>query len=414
MRFFLLILKNLKRNKLRSALTALAVVALVFIYSMIVTVVGFLDSFTTEKSKDVKLLVNERFRLLSNFNRAHMDDIISDRSSLGKELRQIPGFDPDKHTIWHFVIFTLDPQMKDQDKTFFAVATYPEKIRTMTDNLKPEEFDPQWAELMKMPPSGIKGGGLVLGGTQAAKLKKKVGDVFTAKSVSHRDGTPLRQPIEMTFEVVGALPEESAWNDASFMDYEYLDRVLHEKKNEADGKITWAWLQVDDLKSAGQVSQTIERHLSELRCETSATANSRFMEPLKPMLWGIKWFLVPAILLVMAVILANTFSITVRERQTEIAVLKVLGFRSGHVLALVLGEAILVGTLAGLLGAAATFAAVNFSGGIRLTGMPVLRIPLTVFAWGPLIGVLTALAGGVIPAWIARRVKVAAVFAGTT
>src|SRR5262249_28693 len=119
-------------------------------------------------------------------------------------------------------------------------------------------------------------------------------------------------------------------------------------------------------------------------------------------------------LLVMTVILANTFSLTVRERQPEIAVLKVLGFRSWQILVLVLGEAALVGLLAGLLGAALTYGYINLvRGGIHLEMFPALKVPLAIFWWGPSIGIVTALLGGVLPAWSARSVKVSNVFAST-
>ena len=45
----------------------------------------------------------------------------------------------------------------------------------------------------------------------------------------------------------------------------------------------------------------------------------------------------------MALVIANAISISVRERRTEMAVLKVLGFRPGQILVLVLGEALLIG-----------------------------------------------------------------------
>lgn len=410
MRLINLVVKNLLRNKLRTLLTALAVIALVFILSMITTVVGFLESFTEEKNKDVKLLINERYRLLSNFNRGHVENIISPNTALGKELRQIPGFHPDMYTVWHFVGFTLDPDRKDPDKAFFVVATYPDKIRSMTDNLKPEEFDPAWVGLLQRRSGNI---GMVMGGTIARKLNKRVGDTFPALSTTHFRGDALRQPIQMEFEIVGLMPEDCSWNDASFIDVRILDTVLQKEKNEYDGKVSYAWLQVDDQESADRVSRAIERQFEDLRCETAATAYSRFMAPLQGVFWGIKWILVPAIVTVMMIILANTFSLTVRERQTEVAVLKVLGFRAKHILGLVMGEAVLVGALAGMLGAVVTFAAINFSGGIRLTGMPVLLISPEIFWRGPLIGLATGFVGGIIPAIIACWIRVTDAFART-
>src|SRR5260370_4558742 len=56
-----------------------------------------------------------------------------------------------------------------------------------------------------------------------------------------------------------------------------------------------------------------------------------------------RWLLVPAILITMALVIANAISISVRERRTEMAVLKVLGFTPMQILFLVLGEAVLFG-----------------------------------------------------------------------
>src|SRR5438552_3366596 len=63
MKFFLLILKNLRRNKVRTALTALATMVLVFVVTMIWTIVYFLDNFTKEKSGTRRAVVTERFKM---------------------------------------------------------------------------------------------------------------------------------------------------------------------------------------------------------------------------------------------------------------------------------------------------------------------------------------------------------------
>ena len=75
-----------------------------------------------------------------------------------------------------------------------------------------------------------------------------------------------------------------------------------------------------------EVGGVIEKQMNELKSETLATAMSRQMGLFSGLLWGIKWLLGPAIVLVMTVILANSISITVRERMKEMAVMKVLGF----------------------------------------------------------------------------------------
>src|SRR5262249_24295609 len=106
-------------------------------------------------------------------------------------------------------------------------------------------------------------------------------------------------------------------------------------------------------------------------------------------------------------------SITVRERTAEMAVLKVLGLSRGRVLALVMGEGILVGALSGLIGAVLTYFLVNRVGGglkIPIGFFPVLFIPLHALSWGRALGGFTLLWGGLVPAWNACSVKVSEVF----
>ena len=95
------------------------------------------------------------------------------------------------------------------------------------------------------------------------------------------------------------------------------------------------------------------------------------------------------------------------------AVLKVLGFQPWQLLVLVLGEALLIGILAGLFSAGATYYIVNlWMGGVTfpIAFFPVFFIPANAFWWGLGIGTLTSLAGSIMPAWSARKVKVSDVF----
>ena len=94
------------------------------------------------------------------------------------------------------------------------------------------------------------------------------------------------------------------------------------------------------------------------------------------------------------------------------AVLKVLGFRPNQILALVLGEVLLVGAGTGLVCALFSYFGVYFMGGInfRVAFFPAFFIPIDALWWGPAIGAGTALVGSFVPAWGARSVKVSEVF----
>src|SRR5438094_436078 len=101
MKYLLLILKNLRRNIIRTALTSLAVIFLVAIFILIATVLYFLDQTMTEKTKDVKTIVTERYRIPSRFDRGYVDRLTKPGSNVNKELRKITGFHGENNTIWH-------------------------------------------------------------------------------------------------------------------------------------------------------------------------------------------------------------------------------------------------------------------------------------------------------------------------
>src|SRR6266508_2556062 len=57
-----------------------------------------------------------------------------------------------------------------------------------------------------------------------------------------------------------------------------------------------------------------------------------------------------AVAFTILLVTANTMSMAIRERRTEIAVLKTLGFSGGRVMSLVIVEALALGVIGGLVG----------------------------------------------------------------
>jgi putative ABC transport system permease protein len=150
-----------------------------------------------------------------------------------------------------------------------------------------------------------------------------------------------------------------------------------------------------------------------VKCETISSGIANFIDAYRDLLWGMKWLLVPAILISMTLVISNAIAITVRERRTEMAVLKVLGFRPLQIQVLVLGEAVLVGGLSGLVATAGAIAIVNgVYGGVPfpIAFFPAFRVPWWALTWGVAIGGGTGLLGSFLPGWTARSVKVSEVF----
>lgn len=408
MKLVKLIFKNMMRNKVRSILTAVAIFLLVAVFTLIMTVIHFLDNQMSEQSKDVMAVITERYRIPSLFDRKYMEDINSSGSTLNVNLSNIEGFHGEKSNVWHFVILTLDPTMQDKDKLFPVIACWPEKISSMTDGLKDFDTDGQLVELMKHPPvSRVDNIGILLSPELLQKLDKKVGDVFKATSINHK-GMDGKQ-AEYEVEIVGEIPGGTRWARLGFMDYAYVDRTLKAIGSNLDGKVNLGWIMTDTQPAAVQAAGTIESYLPDVKCETLSAAVGRFLEPFKDILWGVKWLLVPAIFAVMTVIVANAISITVRERRMEIAVLKVLGFGPNQIMLLILGEGIVLGTLAGGLSAAAVWAFMN-NVKLQIIFFGGFSVPDEAVAWGFLVGACTAFIGSIGPAVSARSIKVVDVF----
>lgn len=412
MKIYGLIFKNLWRNKVRTLLTAMAVFTLVAIFSMIYSVIRFLDLSMAEKSKDVKLVMTEKYRIPSRFDIAKMKSV-TESGELYAKLREITGFHGEQNATWTFVAATLDPDMKDRSRSFFFIATQPEKLPFMVEGL--EGYDAEAVQRMVNPPKNrLPNQGILMGGDRMKKLNVQVGDRLTAKAISMRSGKGKVVTLEL--EIVGELPSTTRWADGTFADVEYINRVLEAENSPSAGKVNLGWLMVDDKPAAGAVTGLLSTDAllkDEIKVEEGSSAVSRFLEPLGNLLFGVKCLLV-VIVAVMTLILANAVSITVRERVREIAVLKVLGFSQGRIFGLILGEGLLLGAVAGLLSGLATVLLVNqVAGGIKipLGFFPVFFVPWHALWWGASLGAITALLGGIIPIWNGSSVKVSEVFA---
>ena len=114
-----------------------------------------------------------------------------------------------------------------------------------------------------------------------------------------------------------------------------------------------------------------------------------------------------AIVFAIVLVTINTMMMAARERTTEIAVLKTLGFTDGLILLLVGAEALLLSLAGGVIGCGAAFFIfrnVDFTAGGFFPNFRV--IPETV-GWGMLLAVGMGLLSGLVPAVQAARLQIA-------
>ena len=112
-------------------------------------------------------------------------------------------------------------------------------------------------------------------------------------------------------------------------------------------------LRVRRPEDVGRVCDTINRMFENSSAPVKAMPEKQFKLAFVEMLGNVK-FLVRSIsltvLFTIILIVANTMAMSARERVTEIAILKALGFKRRQILRLVLGEALLLALLGGVAG----------------------------------------------------------------
>ena len=116
------------------------------------------------------------------------------------------------------------------------------------------------------------------------------------------------------------------------------------------------------------------------------------------------------VVLALALVAASAMAMSMRERTTEIAVLKALGFSKQRVLLLVLGESTLIAMLGGILGIAGGLGLLQLVSSVPAAAV-LFPIPVSALAGWWLLGLVCLAAGigfisGLFPAIMAAQLSV--------
>jgi putative ABC transport system permease protein len=317
---------------------------------------------------------------------------------------------PEDFMTWAFYLGTTDKWKVTPTNWVFFFVMNPDHIIPMMDDM--QGLDPSLVTKLKQNPKGV-----LLGRERLQALSRRIGEHFQLFSYDFKG-------LDLEFEIVGEMPL-GRYNDSGIMNEQYFHQATDEyyRKNgkrhpQGENPVSFIWLRVRDRETFARVAHTIRTAsvLSDrpVRCRSGASFFGLWLAPYRDLIWCVKTMLVPAIVGCMVLVLANTISITVRERRPEVAVLKVVGYQPRHILGLVLGEALLVGGISGLLAAAFAFWFFNLAhDGVpfQIELFPVFRVPRMALVWGPAIGFATAFLGSFLAAWQASHIRVAEVFA---
>ena len=386
MKFLPYILKHLRRNWIRTGSTVIAMSVCIFLFCTLQTIVEAVN-WGLKSSNASRLVTRHAVSLVYSLPVAYKERV-----------RAIPGVTNVAGSNWFFGFLGSTPDFKN----FFAnfaidgeeyLQIYPEYILT------PEE---KLAFLQDRR-------GCIVGPDTAAKFGWKVGDTFQLESVipPYRTGKPFEFMIRGIYKVDN---DKYPGTDGRlmFFNWKYFDEAT---RTHVYGTFNVA---IDDPNRAPSVSKAIDASFensdAQTKTETEAAFRAGFVSlagNLALLLNGIGLAVTFTILLVTA----NTMSMAVRERRTEIAVLKTLGFGSRLVMLLILAEAVLLGILGGGIGLALSTVMIKALPSIPMIGdavrqFPNLGLSPRVAGLGAGISLFLGFAAGLMPALSAYRSRI--------
>ncbi len=403
MKFLPYLLKHLRRNWFRTGLTVLAMALCIFLFCTLQSVLAQINALLESTSANrlvvrhaVSIVFNlplsyeNRIQAVPGVKRVAISNFFGGSLPAKKEEKK-PG--EEASTTTDFSSFF--PNLAVEPEPMFAI--FPEW------QLPKEQYDAFLQDLR----------GCVIGRKLAERFGWKIGDTFYLESFI----PPYRKadgPFEFVVRgIFDTDPVKYPGTDTNLMLFN--EKYLYEATGRRVGAGTY-YVEIADPDEAGQVSRAIDALFQNsdapTRTETEKAFTASFISMagnLALLLNGIGIAVTFTILLVVA----NTMSIAVRERRTEIAVLKTLGFTSGQVMGLVVAEALLIGVLGGALGIGGSRAimwALTHAPGVRdvLAGIGLSELPLRplVALLGFGVALFLGFAAGFFPALAAYRARI--------
>jgi putative ABC transport system permease protein len=380
MKYFPLIWAGLWRKRTRTILTMLSVIVAFLLFGLLQGINQGFNTVVSNLNVD-RLYVSAKSNMTDGLP-------ISQRA----RIQAVPGV----RAVSHWTYF--GGYYRDARTPIPAFATEPEALFEI---YREAHIEPEYLEAMKRTRTGA-----LISEALATQHGWKVGDrIPIGTSIwTTKDGAST-----WYFDIVGTF-DVSAMG-GGFPGF-YLNHAYFEENAAfGDGVVHYYLVGIDDPTQATQVSLAIDALFANSVNETRTQTESALAQMQLKQIGDINFIvnaIVGAVLFTLLFLTANTMAQSVRERTSELAVLKTLGFSDGKVLMLVLIEALLLCLFAAALGLAlanAVFPALK-----PIFGS--FRMPLVVIGMGAGMALVLALISGMPPAWRAKQLNIVDALAG--
>ena len=370
-----LVRRNLTRKKLRTLFTLASVVVAFVLFALL----GALSrAFTAgvELASADRLVTTNKISLIQPIPLSYIERV-----------RSLDHVRAVMHYTWFGAYF------KEPRNQF---GLFPTELETINDIYPEYEIPPGQFEALMANRTG-----LLIGQALADEYGWSVGDRVPLFSTIYPSGDGSFS-WEFTIEAIfiGTGNDEAQ----AFMHYDYFN----ESRPFARDTVGWIVTRIDDPDRAEAVSQAIDDRFANSPTETKTSTEAGFAAGFAAQFGNIGLIVqlvLSCVFFTLLLIAGNTMAQAVRERTGELAVLKTLGFSDARVIAMVLGESLLISVLGAAigLGLGSVFVTGAASSMPQFTG---LALDGGTLVSGLLLAVLLGLITGAWPAWQAGRLRV--------
>ena len=363
-----LIIKNVFRHRLRTILTILALAMTMTAFCVLRTLV---DAWYigVEASSPNRLVTRNKVSLIYMLPVAY-----------GKRISQVEGVTGIGGGLWYAGVY------KDKKNFFpqFAISgleyldLYPEFVLTDTERRA-------FAVERRACIAGIK---------LAERFGWKIGDVIPLQ------GTVFPGNVELVLRGIyrGARPNVD--QTVLFFHLDYLNEMFKKTSPDLADKVGWYIVRIKDPSQAAQVSSDIdhlfESSLAETLTETEKAFQLGFVAMTEAILIAIT-VISFTVILIMLLVLANTMAMTARERTSEYAVFKALGFGPWFVYCLIAGESMAISVMGGVIGIVLCFPGAQILHRGLETFLPIMQVSSSTIIMAAVASVVMGFLAGLPP-----------------
>ena len=373
MKFLRLIIKNVGRNKRRTVLTVLSVSVSVFLLATMQAVISALGGIGQLTGGEYRVVVRRNTSIADSMPEAYR-----------QKIEQVPGVVAVYPSNWFGGIYK-------EDKPKYTFAQFYVDTKNLFDVQFELQISPEEKAAFQQERTAA-----VAGKKLADKYGWKLGDVIELKGAIY----PLDPRLTLRGIYTG--PQESVF---------YFHREYVEEAFGRPGRVGQYRVRLDSPGSAARVMEEIDSMFKNSAAPTKTETEAAFAASFISMLGNVKGLISGIGLIVVFTITligANTMAMSARERFTEVAVMKALGFRPAMILTLMLSEAVLIALAGGVLAVIAAKVIFQFVGlgDVLALFLQNFKIGASTIAIALGGSALIGLVSGGIPAWNAARISI--------